>query len=174
MACRAFQRMRRKVERAMGIEPTTSSLGSLRSTTELRPRGSSVELATAAMSSLLVRSTEGPEMFRQLEPLALVIRADALAIDAPGGLGERLVHEPSNHLAMFKHKRHFVGADLQHGARALPAARLMAKSRIEKTGIVNAELSDERIERHHFGSVVGGDPHGLPRSKDIELAGIED
>jgi hypothetical protein len=26
------------VERAMGIEPTTSSLGSLRSTTELRPR----------------------------------------------------------------------------------------------------------------------------------------
>ena len=39
------------VERAMGIEPTTSSLGSLRSTTELHPHGSGQGTAARALSS---------------------------------------------------------------------------------------------------------------------------
>jgi hypothetical protein len=37
-----------KLERAMGIEPTTYSLGSCRSTTELRPRGAQHSQAGAA------------------------------------------------------------------------------------------------------------------------------
>jgi hypothetical protein len=54
------------MERAMGIEPTTSSLGSLRSTTELRPRRrqSALEFVSAEESQALRSDRKCLESFR--------------------------------------------------------------------------------------------------------------
>lgn len=56
----------RRLERAMGIEPTTSSLGSLRSTTELRPRRRrfALEFVSAGESQALRNDRKCLESFR--------------------------------------------------------------------------------------------------------------
>jgi glycosyltransferase XagB len=56
----------KKLERAMGIEPTTSSLGSLRSTTELRPRSRrpALEFGSAQESQALRKDLKCFESFR--------------------------------------------------------------------------------------------------------------
>src|SRR5439155_1337982 len=57
---------------------------------------------------------------------------------------------------------------------ALPASAGIAEAGVEEAGIVYAEFTDQRIERHHLGSVIRRHLHGLFRSEDVELAGIED
>jgi hypothetical protein len=81
-------------------------------------------------------------MFRKLEALALIVRADALAVNTRRRFGERLILQPTDHLAMFQNERHFVRANLQYGARALPPAGSMTEAGIEKTGIMNTKFSN--------------------------------
>src|ERR1700740_2253802 len=102
-------------------------------------------------------------MLRKLEALALVILTDGLAVNALRSLGQRLIHQAADDLAIFEDKRHLVGAYLEHGTGTFAAARLVSETRIEETGIVNAELPNERIERHHFSGVLRGNAHGFLR-----------
>jgi len=58
--------------------------------------------------------------------------------------------------------------------RARRAARFArAKARIEKAGVMNAELPDQRIERRHFRRMVGRHEHFLLGGENIKLTGIE-
>jgi hypothetical protein len=50
----------------------------------------------------------------------------------------------------------------------------MAKARIEETGIMNAELADQRIERRHLGGVERRHMHRLAAHQNVEFIGIED
>ena len=70
--------------------------------------------AGACASAL--RRVEGLEVLRQLQPLALVIGADALAMDALGRLRERLMNQPPDDLAVFQNERHIMRAHFQHPA----------------------------------------------------------
>src|SRR5690606_34038854 len=61
----------------------------------------------------------GAEVFRQLEPLALIVAA-ALAVEARRAFGQRLIDQSSDDLAVLQQEGSVVGADLQHalGPRA--------------------------------------------------------
>jgi hypothetical protein len=61
-------------------------------------------------------------MLGELEALALIVGADALAIDALGRLGQRLIDKPADNLAVLENERHLVRAHFENGARALAAA----------------------------------------------------
>ena len=74
---------------------------------------------------------------------------------------------------MLKDKRHFALAHFQYGAGAMTASSGVTEARIEKSGIVHAELADEGIERYHFRGIVGWDLHGLGGGEDIKLVGVE-
>jgi hypothetical protein len=56
------------------------------------------------------------EMFRQFEPLGLVIGADAAAVKLVGTRQHSLVDQPANDLPVFQDKRHFARAHFQHRA----------------------------------------------------------
>src|SRR5215217_4039502 len=113
-------------------------------------------------------------MFRQLQPLALIVRSDALPVDLLRGFRQRLIDEPADHLTVFENERHFMGTDLEHGTRTLTAAGTMTEARIEETCVMHAKLADQGVERHHFGRMIGRHAHGLARGQYVELARIED
>src|SRR5215213_4401682 len=113
-------------------------------------------------------------MFRQLQPLALIVRTNALSIDLPRRFGQRLIDQPADHLTVFENERHLMGTDLEHGTGTLSAAGTVTETGIEETGVVHAKLADQRVERHHFGRMIGRHAHGLARGQYVELARIED
>ncbi len=74
---------------------------------------------------------------------------------------------------MAEQERHLATAHFEHGAAAAAAGVGMAEAGVEEAGIVHAELTYQRIERHHLGSIVGRHVHAFARHQDIELVGIE-
>ena len=60
-----------------------------------------------------------PKVFGQLQPLALIVRADSLPVNFRRRIGESLEHEPPDDLAMLDDKRHFAGADFQQASQTL-------------------------------------------------------
>src|SRR5262249_58741609 len=117
------------------------------------------------------RTRSGSEMLRQLEPLRLVVRADALAVERVGSLRHLLVDEPTDDLAVLEDEGHFARAHLQHRARPAPAGACVTEAGVEESGIVHAKLAHQRIERHHLGGVVGRHLHRLFRREDGALVG---
>src|SRR5260370_5040040 len=115
----------------------------------------------------------GPEMFRQLQALRLVIRSNALAVKRVRSHVNVLVDEPPHDLPVLEDERHFARAHLQHCARTMAAGARMAEAGVEEAGIMHAKLTHQRIERHHLGGVIGRHLHRLFGGEDIELAGIE-
>src|SRR5262245_10424538 len=90
---------RENLERAKGIEPSTYSLGSCRSTTELRPHALLAEHQVGGqLSSMQSSGRVGPEVLRQLEALPLIVRSDILPIDPLRRLGEPLIDQPADDL----------------------------------------------------------------------------
>jgi hypothetical protein len=49
----------------------------------------------------------GAKVLRQLEPLRLIVRADAAAVELVRPRQHFFVHEPADDLAMFEDERHF-------------------------------------------------------------------
>src|SRR5262249_61666932 len=58
------------------------------------------------------------EMLRQLEPLRLVVRADAFAVERVRPRQHFLVDEPTDDLPVLEDEGHFARAHLQHRTRA--------------------------------------------------------
>src|SRR5580704_6843263 len=75
---------------------------------------------------------------------------------------------------MLHQERHLVGANLKHGAGSLDIVGTVSKAGIEKSGIVNSELSVGGIERNHLGCVFGWNTHSLSGCENIEVSGFED
>src|SRR5215472_4045283 len=71
------------------------------------------------------------ELLRERQALALVVRADALAINLGGRVGHLLVAEPSDGLAVLEHEGDLVRAHLEHGF-ASGACLTMAEAGIEE------------------------------------------
>ena len=113
-------------------------------------------------------------MLGQLQALRLVVGADVVAVELVGPRGQPLVDEAADDLAVLEDERHLVAAHFEHGAAAPAPGGGVAEARIEEAGIVDAELADQRIERHHLGGVVRRDVHRLARDEDVELVGVED
>src|SRR5690242_5601798 len=74
---------------------------------------------------------------------------------------------------MLDNEGHLPGPDFQYRAGATAMADIMAETGIEETRIVHTELTDERIERHHFGGEIRRDRDRFARGEDIEFVGIE-
>ena len=114
------------------------------------------------------------EMFRQLQALALIVRTHAVRHKLPGGGSvsrsntSRPMIWPCSRMKGTSRERTSSTARAQGGLSGL-----VAEAGIEEAGIVNAELADQRIERHHLGGVVRRDRHRLARRQDVELVRIE-
>src|SRR5690606_12991970 len=113
-------------------------------------------------------------MLRQLEPLRLVVRAEAEAIEPLRALQHMLVDEPADDLAVFENERHFVAAHFQNRPTAASSGLGMTEAGIEETGIMDPEFTDQRIEGRHFGGIERRDMHRLTRDENIELVRIKD
>src|SRR5580700_6428485 len=127
------------------------------------PSGRSRPSSTGYGGSTHPTTPSPAKMLRQLEPLRLVVRADAFAIELRRPRQHLLVDQPPNRLAVLEDERHLARAHFEHGARAAPAGAGVAEARIEEAGVVHAELAHQRIERHHLGRVIGR--HLQPRSR---------
>src|ERR1700678_1700784 len=108
-------------------------------------------------------------MLRELQPLTLIVRPDALAVNLRRGIGESLENESADGLAVFEDEGDFAGADFQDGARRRRAARLIAEAGIEEAGVMDAEFAHQRVERHHLRGIVRRDRNRLARDEDVEL-----
>ena len=75
---------------------------------------------------------------------------------------------------MLEDERHFVRADLEHGARAFAAGVAVAEAGVEEAGVVDAELADQRVVGDHLGGIAGRHAHRLLRGEDVELGRVED
>src|SRR5882724_4915471 len=56
----------------------------------------------------------------------------------------------------------------------MAASAGIAKTRIKESRIVDAEFTDQWIERHHFGGEIGRHLHRFLGGQNIELTRIED
>ena len=113
-------------------------------------------------------------MLRELQALALVVRAHVAAVEDVRALGHLLVDEAADDLAVVEGEGRLVAADLEHAARARAAGAGVAEARVEEAGVVDAELADHGEVGRHLGGVVGGDVHRLAADEDVEGAGVED
>src|SRR5579884_3490379 len=114
-----------------------------------------------------------PEVFAQFQSLPLIGRSDAFAVEEARALEQLFVYETRDGLAVFEDERDLMRADLERCPRAVDFARAVAEAGIEEARIVNAKLSDRRVERNHFCRILRGDPHLFARSEDVEIFRIE-
>src|SRR5262245_14959086 len=113
-------------------------------------------------------------MLRELQALRLIVRTNALPVQLFRLCEHLLVHQPADNLSVLEDERDLTRAHLENGARAIAAGVGIAEPGIEEAGIVDPEFADQRIERHHFGCVVGGHLHRFLRSKNVKLIRVED
>ncbi len=99
------------------------------------------------------------EMLRQLQPLVLVVRGLARAVELISRVGELFEHQPTDRLAVLEQERDVAGTHLEHGARCRASVRSLPEPRIEKAGVMDAELADRRVDRRHLGGEVGPGRH---------------
>src|SRR5437763_8618149 len=115
-----------------------------------------------------------PEMFREFEALRLVVRADAVAVERVRPRQHLFVDQAADNLTVFENERDLARTHFEHGARAAPAGPRIAKARVEEARIVHTEFADQRIERDHFGRIIGRHLNGFLGSQDIEFIRVED
>ena len=72
------------------------------------------------------------KMFRQLEALGLIVRADAHAVERGRPRQHALVDQAADDLAVLEDERHLARAHLEYRAGTAPAGALVAESRIEE------------------------------------------
>ena len=101
------------------------------------------------------------------------MRADALAVELVGNLGEPVIDEASDDLPILQDEGNVEAPHLEHGLGAGRLAFGIAEARIEEAGIVHAVLPDQRIERRHLRYIGRRHRYALLRGKDVELMRIE-
>src|SRR5579859_1321612 len=114
------------------------------------------------------------ELLAEAQALALVIRADALAVELVRPLGQPLIDEPADHLAVLDQERHLMRADLEHGAAAGAPGLAQTEAGIEEAGVMHPEFADQAVIGQHLGGMVRRYDDGFLRCQDIEIIGIED
>src|SRR5260370_21252124 len=97
--------------------------------------------ASPAVTALI--NASGPEMFRQLQSLRLVIRPDALAVKRVRSHQHVLVDEPPHDLPVLEDERHFARAHLQHCARPMAAGARIAEARGEEAATMHTTLTHQ-------------------------------
>ena len=102
-----------------------------------------------------------PELLRQFQPLALVIRDGARAVKEVRRLGHFLVDEAPNHLAVLQKEGNFVAADFENRAGGWVIVCPDAEARIEKARIMHPELAHRPVDRNHLGAGTGGTGLGV-------------
>jgi hypothetical protein len=132
-----------------------------------------------APGRLILRGTDPvtgrpPEVLRQLEALALVVRGDAGAVEGRGRGRHPLVDEPAHDLPVFEDEGRLVATDLEHAARSRAARLGPAETGVEEARVMHAELPHHRHVGRHLGRVGRRDRHRLAADEDVEGAGIED
>src|SRR5271169_6242139 len=113
-------------------------------------------------------------MFRQFQPLSLIVRHRRRAIERVGAIGKFFKDETTDRLTVFEEERHIAAANLEDRSGAWPPVGAMAEAGVEKAGVMDAKLADRRINRRHLGGEVGRDLHLLARGENIELVGVKD
>src|SRR5947207_1582100 len=113
-------------------------------------------------------------MLAQGELLRLVGRADSASIKLRGSSQKMLVRQPSDDLAVFKQRGHFMRAHFEDGMAARGLLGVPSEAWIEEAGIMDAKFSHRRIERQHFRRHVRRDAHLFLRRKNVELARSQD
>src|SRR6516162_3483820 len=113
-------------------------------------------------------------MFRQRQPLALIGRANAAAVELVRSGDQALVDEAAEDLAILDQERDLVGAYLEHGTAAGTTGLGSAKARIEETGEMDAKFADKGVVGQHFGRVIGRYDDRLARSENVEIVWVED
>lgn len=113
-------------------------------------------------------------MLRELEPLRLIIGAEVEAVKPLRAVQHVFVDETADDLAMLQNERHLVTADFEHRPAAAAAGRRMAEPGVKETGIMNAELAHQRIERRHLGGIEWRYMNGLAGNEDVEFVRVED
>ena len=95
------------------------------------------------------------------------------AVQAVGRLGQSLIEQPADDLAILEHERHVVRADLEHRPRARAAGVGVAKSGIEKSGVMDAEFTDQGVVGTHLGGVMWRHRDGVARLQDVKIARVQ-
>src|SRR5438105_1725761 len=89
-----------------------------------------------------------PEVFSEGLDLALVVGADALAVEQRGRLEHPLEGQLADLLLVLDHERDVMGPDLQRRGRAVQlAGGVEAETRVEEAGVVRAQLAARRVVR---------------------------
>src|SRR3569623_192530 len=185
-------RMERKgsLERAKGIEPSYAAWEAavlplnyarevLRLCTTARtiaqPSRFCNEDRIKTHAALTKRASSGraAEMLGQFQPLPLIVRGDAGAVQCVGLRQHLLINEATDDLTVFENEGHLARAHLEHRTRSLPARARIAEAGVEEARVMDAEFADQRIERHHFGGEIRRHLHRFFRRENVELARIE-
>lgn len=74
---------------------------------------------------------------------------------------------------MFNHKRDFIGTDFQDSSRPFASCTWIPEPRVEKSGIVDSKLPDQRVISDHFGRVCRRNLHGFLRCQNIKVLRIQ-
>src|SRR5439155_17551223 len=92
-----------------------------------------------------------PEVLTQGQALLLVGRANGLTVDFVWRAHHLMVCEPGHHLLVFQQNRDLVCPDFEHslGSRDFTESPV-TESRIKEASVVNAELTDRRVEWFHL------------------------
>src|SRR5437016_11616194 len=85
------------------------------------------------------------EMLRELQPLRLVVRADAGAIQLVRSREHFLVDEAADDLPVLEDERHLARAHLEDSAAALPAGARIAEAGIEEARVMHEKFPDQRV-----------------------------
>src|SRR5208283_608944 len=113
-------------------------------------------------------------MFRDLEPLALVIRDRARAIKELWSFGHYFIDEAADHLPVLQKKRNLVTADFENRAGGRTIVCPGAEAWIEKARVMYPEFAHRGVDRNHFGGKIGWNLEPLPGGENIELIRVED
>src|SRR5712671_487835 len=103
----------------------------------------------------------------QLQALGLVIRTDAPAIEGIGPRQHVFVDQATDDLTVLDNEWHLVGTHLQHRAGATPAGAGITEPWIEEARVMYAKFADQRIERNHFGGIIGRHLDGFLGRQDV-------
>src|SRR5215212_2322426 len=102
------------------------------------------------------------EVLAQHRHLALVVRAQAGAVEPLGRRRHPLETELADRLAVLDHEGDVAGPDLERGAAAVaPSLRVVAEPRVEEARVVGSQLAGGRVVGHHLGGDLRRDAYPL-------------
>src|SRR4051794_27497503 len=90
-------------------------------------------------------------MLAQRLVLALIVRADALPVEALRRVQHLFERQLADALTVLDHERNVVGAYLECSARPDGSTtRVVSEARVEEPGVVRAQLPTRRVVRGHL------------------------